>query len=103
MSQSHASDQSRLVVAQAEHLSKYVNQAAVEGIPVHEVEQGIWECLLVMGREALGRYLSVQGTGDVGETIELETGTVVRRLPSLHVRGYQSVFGEFEICSDPQN
>jgi hypothetical protein len=98
MSQSPASDQSQLVAAQAERLSEYVKRSAVEGTPIHEVEQGIWECLLTMGREALGLYLSVQGSGDVGETIELETGEVLRRLPSLPVRSYQSVFGEFEIA-----
>lgn len=98
MSQSHPSDQSQRVAAQAEQLSQYVKQAAIEGTAIHEVEQGIWTCLLAMGRAALEMYLSVQGTGDVGETIELETGEVVRRLPSLHARAYQSVFGEFEIA-----
>lgn len=97
MSQSHPSDQSQLVTAQAEQLSQYVKQAALEGTAIHEVEQDIWTCLLAMGRAALGMYLSVQGTGDVGETVDLETGEVARRLPSLHARVYQSVFGEFEI------
>ena len=97
MPPSHPSAQSQRVAAQAEELSKYVKQATVEGTAIHAVEQGIWTCLLAMGREALGMYLSVQGTGDVGETVELETGEVVRRLPSLHVRAYQSVFGEFKI------
>ena len=84
MSQSPASDQSQIVATQAEQLSKYVKQAAIAGTAIHEVEQGIWTSLLAMGREALGMYLSVQGTGDVGETVELETGEVIRRLPSLH-------------------
>ena len=77
MSQSHPSDQSQIVAVQAEQLSQYVKQAAIAGTAIHEVEQGIWECLLAMGREALGMYLSVQGSGDVGETVALETGEVV--------------------------
>lgn len=97
MSHPTPSDQSDILSAQAQQLFTYISQAATTGVAIHQVEATIWDRILAMGQSALGLYLSVQGTGDVGETIELETGETVKRLPAMHRRGYQSVFGLFEL------
>jgi hypothetical protein len=81
----------------AAELFQYAKQAAEEGKPVHEVEGEIWERVLQMGREALGQFLTHQGTGDLGETWAMPDEHEVKRLEALHPRGYQSIFGEFQI------
>jgi hypothetical protein len=78
-------------------LFRFVQQAAEAGKPIHEVEWGIWQSVLALGRQALEQFLLAQGTGDVGETLTLPTGEVLRRLEELHARMYQSIFGEFSL------
>ncbi len=63
----------------------------------HQVEAGLWKRTLELGRHAFGTYLALFGDGDAGEQITLEDGREVRRLDALHRRGYQSVFGPFEL------
>ena len=97
MSQTNLYDQNPAFTDQLEDLEAYVKQSAIDGIAIHTVELGIWRRVLEIGRSALGLYLSLQGDGDVGEILELETGKTVRRLPSVHRREYQSVFGGFSL------
>lgn len=97
MSQTRLADQHSVFANQVEQLSAYVQQAANAGVAIHEVETAIWERLLAMGRSALGLYLTVQGDGDMGETIALENGESVERLADVHRREYQSVFGRFQL------
>jgi hypothetical protein len=78
-------------------LFRFVQQAAETGKPVHEVELGIWQRVLALGRQSLEQFLMMQGTGDVGETLSLPTGRVLQRLEELHSRIYQSIFGEFSL------
>jgi hypothetical protein len=71
-------------------------QAAVQqGQPAHEVELTIWQLLLKLGRESFAQYLAAQGTGDMGETVELPDGRTCQRLEATHARRYVSIFGEF--------
>lgn len=81
----------------ARELFGYARQAAAEGMPIHAVEQGIWQRVLQMGRQALGEFLACQGDGDVGEKLAMPGGHEVKRLGERHVRCYQSIFGEFEL------
>lgn len=78
-------------------LTAYVRQAAVAGTPAHEVEGGIWTRVLAVGRQALGLFFHLQGTGDVGETVKRSDGSTARRLPGTHARAYRSVFGDFTL------
>lgn len=97
MSQTNLYNQSPAFAKELEQLENYIKQSAIDGIALHTVELGIWRRVLEIGRNALGLYLSLQGDGDVGEILELETGQSVRRLPSVHRREYQSVFGGFSL------
>lgn len=73
-----------------------VFQAAQDGEAVHEVEKWIWQQVLRIGREALGQFFALQGTGDMGETIRLPgQERCCERLEKLHARRYVSIFGEF--------
>lgn len=97
MPETQRSEQSDPLQAQLNELKTYVQQSVQEGTAIHEAERGLWERLLALGHSALGLYLSLQGNGDVGETLALETGESVRRLPELQGRAYQSVFGRFNL------
>ena len=78
-------------------LKDYVEQAAQQGVAVHEVEAGIWHRVLQLGHQALGLLFDLVGPGDQGATTTLSDGQEVRRLETPHARVYQSVFGRFEL------
>ena len=80
-----------------ETLKETVRNAAVEGAAVHVVEQRIWDVLLKLGHSSLQQFIDLQGTGDLGEQLTLPDGRQVQRLDATHVRGYISIFGDFEI------
>jgi hypothetical protein len=81
----------------ASDLFDYVRQAVDDGKAIHEVEEGIWQRMLQMGREAVGQFLECQGDGDLGETLTISDGHEVKRLEERRPRCYQSIFGEFQI------
>ena len=81
----------------AEGLKAFVQQAAEEGFAAHEVEMEIWQRVLAMGRQAMGRFFDTQGEGDVGDSIEMPDGQQWQRLDEPHRRLYQSIFGPFEL------
>jgi hypothetical protein len=74
-----------------------LTQARHDGQPVHQVEQGLWDLLLQVGRSCLGAFLDSHGTGDLGETLTLPDGRQTRRLEELSTRRYVSIFGEFAL------
>jgi hypothetical protein len=78
-------------------LQEFIRTSASDSQAIHEVERGVWKRMLQMGREALGLFLRIQGTGDMGETVSLPTGEEHQRLEELHERRYVSIFGEFQL------
>jgi hypothetical protein len=82
----------------AGELLAYVRTAAAQGTAVHDVERGIWQRVLQMGRTTLGHFFALQGTGDLGDTDTLPNGQACKRLPQLHTRRYVSIFGEFTLA-----
>jgi hypothetical protein len=81
----------------ADDLFAFARQAAEQGLPAHEVEETLWKRVLLLGREALGLFFRLQGTGDVGPELTLPDGSAARRLPEAHARAYRSVFGDFAL------
>ncbi len=93
-----------LDVLKAELTQKIVPQildlltaSAAQERPLHDVEQGLWDLLLQVGRRALEAFLAGHGSGDLGETLTLPDGREVHRLQELHARPYVSVFGRFTL------
>lgn len=80
-----------------EELKDQILQAAEGGTPIHEVEKIVWQQVLHIGRAALGQFLALLGTGDMGDTIALADGRRCQRLAAEHARRYVSIFGEFEL------
>ena len=71
--------------------------ALTEGRPIHEVENGVWDLALQVGRRGLGVFLDCHGTGDLGPILTLPDGREVQRLEERHVRRYVSIFGSFRL------
>ena len=71
--------------------------ATANAQPIHEVENGLWDVLLRVGKQALGAFIAHQGSGDLGATVTLPDGQEIRRLEQLHTRRYVSIFGVFEL------
>ena len=74
-----------------------LTDALANGRPVHDVEDGLWDMALQVGRRGLGTFLDCHGTGDLGPTLTLPDGREVQRLEELHSRRYVSIFGPFTL------
>jgi hypothetical protein len=72
-----------------------LSTSMTNGLPVHEVEGGLWELLLKTGQQALQAFFDSHGTGDLGAKVTLADGQEAQRLTDLHARRYVSIFGEF--------
>lgn len=72
-------------------------EAAQKDTPIHEVEGTVWQQVLRLGRTLLGHFLTLVGTGDLGESLPLPDGRIVLRLEALHPRRYVSIFGAFQL------
>lgn len=81
---------------QFEQIAAFVRQSSREGLPIHQVELGLWKRLLGLGHAMLDAYVTGQGTGDCGPALEYE-GRTLRRLQETHERRYLSIFGELSI------
>lgn len=79
-------------------LKALICRAVQDGQAVHEVEKAIWQQVLLIGRQALGQFFTLLGTGDMGETITLPDGRSCHRLEKLHERRYVSIFKEFTLA-----
>jgi len=79
-------------------LLAYVRSAATQGTAVHEVERGIWQRVLQVGRTTLGHFFALQGSCDLGDTVTLPDSQAWERLPQLHSCRYVSIFGEFTLA-----
>jgi hypothetical protein len=93
-----ASDNPQLLHDLAGELLAYARTAATQGTAVHDVERGIWQRLLQLGRTTLGHFFALQGTGDLGETVTLPEGPTWERLSELHTCRYVSIFGVFTLA-----
>jgi len=97
MAETAAFDNINELTAMSEDLATFVRQAVVEGMAAHEMEKGVWQRVLAMGRQATGHFFQMQGDGDVGDTVEMPDGRELRRLSEPHRRTYLSIFGPFTI------
>ena len=91
------SDNPQLLHDLASELLSYVRTAATQATAVHEVERGIWQRILQVGRTTLGHFFALQGTGDLGDSVTLPDGQTCQRLPELHTCRYVSLFGAFTL------
>lgn len=74
---------------------EYILQAAM-GLEIHEVEDGIYRRVLRLGRILLELFVLATGTGNIGEALIGDDGTVYRYLRDSGCK-YLSIFGEITI------
>jgi hypothetical protein len=74
----------------------YVQDKARVGSAAHEVEKGVFERMLKLGRQLFSGFFNAQGDGDVGEHLDLPGGIRVKRL-KVQQRTYRSLFGNFTL------
>lgn len=76
-------------------LKKVIVHAIRDHLPVHEMENALWQHVKKIGRQALTEVFTLLGNGDQGESITLPDGRCLQRLEQEHARRYVSIFGEF--------
>jgi hypothetical protein len=88
------------VTVMQEKLSEIMNQLednleAEERIDL--VERRLFSMLLDLGRECLELFVKKSGDGDIGDTLETEEYSTLRRSGKKLSRRYQSIFGDIKI------
>jgi hypothetical protein len=78
----------------ADDLTVFVRQAAQEGSSLDDLERGVFERLLDMGKAAVDLFLNAQGDGDLGDRVTTEEGTVLYRSDTVMPRPLRTIFGE---------
>jgi hypothetical protein len=84
-------------LVQLVELGRWLTSAAATGTAEHLVERHLFKEMLAMGARLLGEFFESVGPGDLGETVTLENGYTVNRLPGESKRRLVTVFGEFFI------
>ena len=87
------------LVELAEQLDDLIRDAACEGRAFHEVEPVWHEMIQRMGNLATGLFISLQGDGNLGETVTTEDAVVLHRSAEPVARPFQTVFGLFQITA----
>jgi len=85
------------VLMQVVELGRWLATAAALGTSEHLVERHLVTKVMAMGAELLDQFFKSVGPGNLGETVTLENGEVVNRLPNEQKRRLVTVFGEFSI------
>ncbi|EFK09536.1 conserved hypothetical protein [delta proteobacterium NaphS2] len=80
--------------AELKELFEFVEDNAAS-MDAYTMEQKIFFKILAIGLSAMKGYFAQKGTGDVGDFLELDDGTVLKRQKSTSDRNYLSVFGKF--------
>ena len=88
---------SEALTEQFAQILTFVQEGYQQGGTAHEIESGLWQRILKLGREVFQAWLDLFGDGDAGDQIVLEDGRERRRLADLHRREIQNVFGVFEL------
>lgn len=82
---------------QLEELEQWLRQAVQQGAAAHEVERHLFQQVLSLGAKLLGGFLKEVGPGDLGATITLSSGQILKRWDEPQARRLLSVFGPFAI------
>lgn len=82
--------------AEVKELFEFVEDNATS-MDAYTMEQNIFFKILAIGLLAMKGYFAEKGTGNVGASLELEDGSVLKRQKSTSDRNYFSVFGKFSV------
>jgi hypothetical protein len=85
------------VHAQLDALLEWVCESAQDGSSAYDVERGLFERVLELGKMLFQTFLKLVGPGDFGEAVTLDDGRLVHRSEEQHQRRLLTVFGEFVV------
>jgi hypothetical protein len=94
LSTSSGVGKSDILLDRANDLAAFVRRGVQDGLSFDQVERGILGMVLDMGFAAVNLFLSAQGDGDLGATVETEDGTILYRSDSRMPRPLRTIFGE---------
>lgn len=86
----------RKIVEQAEAVQRFVVEAVGDGRSLYEIERGVLDRVLRIGRCAIDAASRLQGEGDLGPTQTAADGRERRRSQGPEPRRLRSIFGEHE-------
>jgi hypothetical protein len=86
------------VAGQVNALLQWVCESAQQGTTAHEVERGLFNRLLQLGKTLFQGFLAMVGPGDFGPDVTLDDARVLHRAAKQHERRLLTVFGEFTIA-----
>ncbi len=89
-----AKDKDISIVELAGQLEQFVRQAAEDGECLHDVEQKVLGSVLLLGRRCVDQFLTLQGDGDLGETVQTPDERMLKRSDEPAERRLRTVFGE---------
>lgn len=84
------------IIRTVDSLRDLIVESVREGREAHEVEELLFRSVLKLAAQFMEAFFEMVGAGDVGETVELPDGRIVKRLDP-QPRTYRSVFGDFQI------
>lgn len=87
------------LISMAEDLHDMVLRGAAEGLALRDVERAVLDRLLKMGHAAMEQFLSLQGNGDLGQTLTTEEGEILHRSDALLARPLRTIFGAHEFSA----
>lgn len=79
--------------AQLDGLQQWILQAAQNGSSARDVERGLFDMVLALGKTLFQKFLQLVGPGDWGNDVTLDDGRVVHRSKEQHQRRQMTVFG----------
>ena len=85
------------LVDMAGKMGQWICEAAAEGRAFHEFESEWHEMIHRMANLGTGVFISLQGDGDLGETVTTDEGVTLQRSAEPVNRPLQTVFGLFQI------
>ena len=93
------SDKSIRLIELAQELDRFVQEAATKGTSLRDLERGAFDCLLKMGFTVVEQFLSLQGDGDLGETVSADDGQMLYRSSEPSSRPLRTIFGQHEFSA----
>lgn len=83
-------------ILQLEKLFEFVVNNADE-LESYSMESNIYAKVMEIGMTVMQAYFQAKGTGDIGLTLTIDDGTVLKRGSQLRTRKYFSIFGKFDV------
>jgi len=68
-----------------------------ESMDAYSMEEAIFERVMRIGLAGMKGYFAEKGTGDVGDVLQLEDSTMLKKEKRLLCQNYFSVFGKFSV------